>query len=450
MRPLAGKALFVLAVSAVLIGLNLAGLSFDRSHPDQLLQVLFLAVATAAMTVPQVRIDQGRLTLNGLITGSTAILLNPLNATIASLAVVVGSNRQRGPWPLVANSVIFASGSCFGAVTTALLSGQRQPQLLVRLAAIAVVSITNVALASIAIATQESQSPIAVLRRNVTASFVVAFAYFGLASLLISYVLDGSALGYLLATIVCLLSLALTDSIAGRRIRSVLESELTDADRHLFHSRAVDGVVHNLRNHIATAHAYLKEIDPRKLDDVDRDNLATATGATEDAVSVLHTLAQGATPKVSYASNPVDLNELAAQAAGLARARARAKEIQIAVRESAAEVRVRADPLLIREVMTNLVNNAIDAAPQGGRVEIRTGRRNNNGWPYVAVGDNGPGVSDENRHHLFEPHYTTKEGGTGLGLFMSYGVVREHQGQLLFEGNRRGAVFTVILPPFAG
>ena len=38
----------------------------------------------------------------------------------------------------------------------------------------------------------------------------------------------------------------------------------------------------------------------------------------------------------------------------------------------------------------------------------------------------------------------------GLGLFMSYGVVREHQGQLLFEGNRRGAVFTVVLPPFSG
>jgi len=123
------------------------------------------------------------------------------------------------------------------------------------------------------------------------------------------------------------------------------------------------------------------------------------------------------------------------------------KEIQLAVRESTSEVKVKADPLLIREVMTNLVNNAIEAAPQGGRVEIRTGHRNN-GWPFVSVGDNGPGVSDDNRHHLFEPHFTTKEGGTGLGLFMSYGVVREHQGQLNYEGSRRGAVFTVTLPPY--
>ena len=82
-------------------------------------------------------------------------------------------------------------------------------------------------------------------------------------------------------------------------------------------------------------------------------------------------------------------------------------------------------------------------------MELHTGRRPN-GWPYVSVADNGPGVANENRHRLFEPHFTTKEGGTGLGLFMSFGVVREHQGDILFTNNRpHGAIFTVILPPFS-
>jgi len=288
-----------------------------------------------------------------------------------------------------------------------------------------------------------------VMRRNFTSSFYLAFGYFSLASLLISYVLDGSPLGYLLATIVCVLALALTDTIAGRRVRRVLESELSDADRHLFHSRAVEGVVHNLRNHMATAVGYLKEIDPRRLDPVDRESIETATAAANDAVSVLRTLSQGATPRVSYAVEPVDLNELITRALGMARPRARAKEVQLALRESPDEVKVRADPLLLREVITNLVNNAIDAVAQNGHVELKAGRRGN-GWPYFSVADDGPGVSDEHRHHLFEPHFTTKEGGTGLGLFMSYGIVREHQGHLIYEGSRPGAVFAVTLPPFTG
>jgi len=263
----------------------------------------------------------------------------------------------------------------------------------------------------------------------------------------ITYVLDGSLIGFLLASITCVLALALTDTIAGRRVRRVLESELSDADRHLFHSRAVEGVVHNLRNHMATAVGYLKEIDLNRLDPVDRSAVETAAAAAGDAVTVLRTLSQGATPRVSYASEPVDLNAVATRALDMARPRARSKEIELGLRESQEEVRVRADPLLLREVITNLVNNAIDAAPAKGRVNITTGRRTN-GSPFVTVADNGPGVSEENRHHLFEPHFTTKENGTGLGLFMSYGVIREHQGQLLFEGNHRGAVFTVVLPPF--
>ena len=252
----------------------------------------------------------------------------------------------------------------------------------------------------------------------------------------------------MLATIVCVLALALTDTIAGRRVRRVLESELSDADRHLFHSRAVEGVVHNLRNHVATAVGYLKEIEPRRLDPVDRESLETATAAASDAVTVLRSLSQGATPRVSYSSEPVDLNELVSRALGMARPRARGKEIQLAVRESAEDVKVRADPLLMREVITNLMNNAIDAAPSGGRVTATAGRRS--GRPYFSVGDNGPGISDDHRHHLFEPHFTTKEGGTGLGLFMSYGIVREHQGELLFRPTTHLSSLPTTLPPSWG
>src|SRR5713101_8264926 len=391
------------ALAALLIVTNILARGYDVAHPDQAVEVLFLMVAAAVLSVPEVRIERGRLTLNGIVSGATAILLNPLDATIASFGIAVGN--ASGSWRLLGNSLIFAAANCLGALLATQLRVGTSLSLPSRAAILGVAFGANVAFTATAFAVRDRESPLRVLRHNLNASFLTAFAYFGLASILISYVLDGSLLGYFLATIVCVLALALTDTISGRRVRRVLESELSDADRHLFHSRAVEGVIHNLRNHVANVAGYLKEIDPRRLDPADRDSIETATAAANDAVTVLRSLAQGATPRVVYAAEPVDLNELITRALGMARPRARTKEVQLSLRESPEEVRVRADPLLLREVITNLVNNAIDAVPPNGHVELKSGRRGN-GWPYFSVADDGPGVSDDQRHHLFEPHFT--------------------------------------------
>lgn len=437
---------YLCLVAAVVVGADALAIPYDADNPNNIVQLAYLCLAAPLLNIPQVRIEQGRLSLVGIANQSAAVLLNPLGATLVGLASSI-STLRRGSFPLLANAVFSACLNVAGAhVAIVLRTGGPLP-LYGRVAAVATCSVANLVLVVTAFRITSGEGFSAIVRRTFTTSFFVAFAYSSLAAILVSYVLDGSLLGCVLATIVFMLALALTDTIAGRRVRRVLESELSDADRHLFHSRAVEGVVHNLRNHIATAVGYLKEIDARRLDPVDRDAIETATAAANDAVTVLRSLAQGATPRVNYAPEPVDLNVLASRAAGMARPRARTKEIELGLRESPEDVKVKADPLLLREVITNLVNNAIDAAPDHGRVDISTGRRGG-GSAYLSVADNGSGVSDENRHHLFEPHFTTKENGTGLGLFMSYGIVREHQGQLVYEGNRKGAVFSVVLPLF--
>ena len=436
--------LALLAIGVVAI--DVIAKSFDATHPDNVIEVLYLAAVVILMNIPQVRIERGRLSLSAIVTGAAAILLNPVDATLIGLVTALPQVR-RSPWPILGNAVMNAAATCIGSVVSAQFRDENSLTLGPRFLVVVVVCVANLVLVVAALRIRTGEPVRSIALNNFTRSFYAAFAYFGLAALLLSYVLDGSLTGYLLATIVCVLALALTDTIAGRRVRRVLESELSDADRHLFHSRAVEGVVHNLRNHVATAVGYLKEIEPHRLDPVDRESLETATAAATDAVAVLRSLSQGATPRVSYATEPVDLNELVTRALGMARPRARGKEIQLAVRESPEDVNVRADPLLMREVITNLMNNAIDAAPPGGRVTATAGRRG--GRPYFSIADDGPGISDEHRHHLFEPHFTTKEGGTGLGLFMSYGIVREHQGHLTYTGSSRGAVFTVTLPPFS-
>ena len=437
---------YLTVLMAAVIVANLFERAYDTAHPDNILVLAYLCIAAPLLNIPQVRIEQGRLSLVGIANQAAALLLNPLDATIVGIASSVGTLR-RGAFPLLANAVTSACINLVGSLAATEFHGQGALPLFARALVVGVCSVTNLAVVVLALRIRTGEPVRSMTTRTFTGSFFVAFGYSSLAAILTSYFLDGSVQGCILATIVYILALALTDTIAGRRDGRVLESELSDADRHLFHSRAVEGVVHNLRNHLATAAGYLKEIQLNRLDPVNRDAVETASAAANDAVTVLRGLSQGATPRVSYATEPVDLNELMHRALGMARPRARAKEIELGARESAEDVKVRADPLLLREVITNLINNAIDAAPPKGRVDVITGRRGN-GWPFVTVADNGPGVADENRHHLFEPHFTTKESGTGIGLFMSYGVVREHQGSLSYEGSKRGAVFTVSLPPY--
>jgi signal transduction histidine kinase len=440
--------LFLASIAGIVVVLNVLAQPYDASHPDQVINVAYLFLAGVLLNLADVRLDRGHLTLGGIVMVAAAILTNPLDATLVGLSIALGQ-APRGVRAILANATIYGAIAVIAATVASLFHSTGELPIGPRLLAALAVVFSDIGLVAIALSITSRESIRSILSTNFSRSFSLALAYLSLAGLLMSYVLDGSLLGYFLATIVCVLSLALTDTIAGRRVRRVLESELSDADRHLFHSRAVEGVVHNLRNHMANALGYLREIDTRRLDPVDRESLETATGAANDAVTVLRGLSQGATPRVTYAIDPVDLNELVTRALGMARPRARTKEVQLAVRETPDVVNVRADPLLMREVITNLLNNAIDAVDQGGRVEATTGRRGN-GWPYLSIADNGPGIPEDQRRRLFEPHFTTKEGGTGLGLFMSYGIVREHQGQLLFEGNRRGAVFTVVLPPFTG
>lgn len=437
--------LVLLALATVLM--NVATHSEYENRPDSAILVFFLVVASMIFGPIDVRLERGHMSMTGMTVGAAALLLNPPDATIAGLSIGIGMTG-RGRWRVVANSVATATLACVGSVVQTHLEQTTQPHLGTRIIVLLVVNFASWILTGLGLSFRSGESIGSIVRHTFSREFYAAYAYFALAALLASYVLNGSAIGYALATIVFILSLALSDTLAGRRVRRVLESELSDADRHLFHSRAVEGVVHNLRNHIATAIGYLKEVDPAKLDRVNREALETATSAANDAAAVLRTLSQGATPKVTYSTEPVDLNDLVSRALGMGRTRAREKEIELGLRESPDAVKVKADPLLLREVITNLVNNAIDAAPQHGHVELSAGRRSN-GMPYFSVADNGPGVLDEHRHHLFEPHFTTKETGTGLGLFMSYGIIREHQGELLYEGNRKGAVFTVVLPPYA-
>jgi signal transduction histidine kinase len=106
---------------------------------------------------------------------------------------------------------------------------------------------------------------------------------------------------------------------------------------------------------------------------------------------------------------------------------------------------VSGDPVQLRQVFVNLVQNAVQAAGAAGRVWVRGGREP--GGVAIAVEDTGPGVDPGTRRRLFEPLITTRDGGTGLGLALVKRIVERHGGTVGYEDRSGGgARFTVRLP----
>jgi signal transduction histidine kinase len=112
----------------------------------------------------------------------------------------------------------------------------------------------------------------------------------------------------------------------------------------------------------------------------------------------------------------------------------------------------------IRQVLNNLIANAIDAMRQGGRLLVRAHdatEYSSNGIERkglrITIADTGHGMSAEVRARIFEPFYTTKElNGTGLGLWISSGIVDRHNGRILLRSSdhpsHRGTIFCLFLP----
>jgi signal transduction histidine kinase len=121
---------------------------------------------------------------------------------------------------------------------------------------------------------------------------------------------------------------------------------------------------------------------------------------------------------------------------------------------------IRANPGQMEQVVLNLVVNARDAMPDGGSLSIKTGNcvpgGKEDGVPAdpdtgpsvkLTVSDSGGGISPQDMEHIFEPFYTTKPEGSGLGLSTVYGIIRQHSGHIAAEERAGGgAVFTVTLP----
>jgi signal transduction histidine kinase len=109
---------------------------------------------------------------------------------------------------------------------------------------------------------------------------------------------------------------------------------------------------------------------------------------------------------------------------------------------------VRGNPNALSQVVLNLITNARDAMPNGGRMSIVTSRVSEaRDAVELVVADSGHGMNADTLPRIFDPFYTTKPTGTGLGLSIVYGIVQDHGGTITAESTpREGTRFVVRLP----
>jgi len=101
----------------------------------------------------------------------------------------------------------------------------------------------------------------------------------------------------------------------------------------------------------------------------------------------------------------------------------------------------------LRQVLLNLVNNSCDAMPSGGQIEISTSFLGESRRVQILFSDSGTGISADVGGHLFEPWFTTKEAGSGLGLVIAREIMTEQRGTIELVSGASGAVFSLTLPP---
>jgi PAS domain S-box-containing protein len=192
-------------------------------------------------------------------------------------------------------------------------------------------------------------------------------------------------------------------------------------------------------------HKYLKKMEAHDAEVLDRAT-HTIVQQVEAMKSMVNDFSEYARPP-QMALKPLHLDRLIEEVVDLYRGN---KGIYFKLDLKAEKARVEADTLRIRQVVHNLVKNAVEAieGQEQAQVEVSSQVASRDDHPYyqIRVRDNGPGFSDSMIKHLFEPYVTSKPKGTGLGLAIVKKIIEEHGGIIWAENCGKGACVVIQLP----
>ena len=240
----------------------------------------------------------------------------------------------------------------------------------------------------------------------------------------------------------------LQERIAAQRMA---ESKLVQAAKLAAVGEMAAGIAHELNNPLTTVSGFtelvLEEL-PSKSDV--RNDLELVLREAQRARSVVRRLLDFARQSESMRVRS-DINEILTDVLALVNHLLRTSGVQLFTRLSNGIPWIPVDRNQMKQVVLNLIHNALHAMPTGGELKITTAcrRRDKHDWLTICLADTGTGIAPENLERVFEPFFTTrsKDGGTGLGLSVSYGIIADHGGFIDVESQvGKGSIFTIWLP----
>ncbi len=237
------------------------------------------------------------------------------------------------------------------------------------------------------------------------------------------------------------------------RIEAQMEAErkLIQAEKLAAVGEMAAGIAHELNNPLTTVTGFTELVlDDLPDDSESRVDLGLVLKEARRARDVVRRLLDFSRSSESERTR-VDMNELLNDALSLTKHLMHTSGIGIDIALNKSLPWVSVDRNQMKQVFLNLLHNALQAMPSGGQLSIQTGKRQRAGrrWVTATITDSGDGISSEDRDRIFEPFFTTRseEGGTGLGLSVTYGIVSDHGGEIDVESELgNGTSFTVWLP----
>ena len=249
-------------------------------------------------------------------------------------------------------------------------------------------------------------------------------------------------------------TIALETTRRERQLRE-LQTALAHVHRVTTMGQLTASIAHELKQPLAammingnTSLRWLAK-NPPELDEV-RQSVELMIKDANRATAVIDRI-HGLVKKSAPRTDTVDINDAIREVISLIHREATKDSVVIKTQLKKNLARIRGDRVQLQQVMLNLILNAIEAmnnVSQGRRkLHIITTKETDSGHVMVAVRDTGPGLKPENLHRIFEPFYTTKSDGMGMGLSICRGIIEEHGGRLWATGkDGLGAVFQFTIP----